>query len=725
MAKCKVNEVFKDLYSPEVIKKNMNLFGEIIEAGSEYAKVRQEYSIGTSTDKTKELFTEEMTVDDKLKIIQNLIKNRKNEHSQHKEYEKSKIANKFIGKGTDTSSTGFYEKIYAEAELANIGEYTKDDVVFISVNGKRKDAVLSVNKDGTLTEEYKDIDKAIEAGATIILDTKEQGKDNWFNKEGEGKLYDYMSKQEGYVYTVKTKPEWKYTNKKGKIIHYGYGEWSKKEESPFETFTRTSDEATYHKEELDIQKENKEIQEKVKESKVIKKGSKVKYKKGTYTVRYIKDGKAYLVNKNGTKLKYPILIKNISKIIKKETIKKEPIKKESTIKKEIKTIEKNIEIDKNIVVGSTVSFTNGKVEYEVVKIDAEKVDVKALSGTKKGEVFKDQKLIRLVLKKDDKESKEIIITEPEKTWTGVKKSFEVKARILTKNETIKTVIDDIIETTKNGKIGDYVLTGPKGEEYTVEASKVKDRYIEVSNKNNKIILETKPVKIKYTLSNKNFTFEASWGEKMIAEIDDALVYEDGKLSYRIEKEIFNKTYETVYSKDARKSSIFQDNNSYYRGELFESYKVQKDGSLLIKGKKDPLYKKAYNIDSGVSMTDNLEKAEEYAIGQIETEKNLISDSYESETLLEEIDEQSRSIIQIKKDVITNKIIKEEGEVKIVGDILIPYGSYLIEKVDSYDDVEEVIGIIKKDDTITAEDVTLSKTSKDLLKEIEDLKECKE
>jgi hypothetical protein len=133
-------------------------------------------------------------------------------------------------------------------------------------------------------------------------------------------------------------------------------------------------------------------------------------------------------------------------------------------------------------------------------------------------------------------------TEP--TSKATKKSFDVNARILTKPEKITTVVDGVVETTKNGKIGDYVLTGPKGEEYTVDPKTVESKYTVNKIGDNKAILTTKPVTIDYSIADKDMTFTASWGEDMIANPGDALVYEDGKLSYRIEKDIFEKTYDT-------------------------------------------------------------------------------------------------------------------------------------------------------------------------------------
>ena len=169
--------------------------------------------------------------------------------------------------------------------------------------------------------------------------------------------------------------------------------------------------------------------------------------------------------------------------------------------------------------------------------------LKVFTGKQPDETTTITKDSEQIEKSEDATKADKFVLEPKDSKTATKKSFEVKARILTKPETVKTVIDGKVETTKQGNIGDYVLTGPKGEKYTVEAKKVKDRYSETTNPDGTVTLKTKPVSIKYSISDKDFTFTASWGEKMIAEVGDALVYENGKLSYRIEKEIFKDTYE--------------------------------------------------------------------------------------------------------------------------------------------------------------------------------------
>lgn len=76
-----------------------------------------------------------------------------------KDQTKADKATKFIGRGSDKSSTNQYAKDFGDA--ANTGTYTSDDVVFASAEGNRK---------GRLPIDKAELRKATKAGATIITD---------------------------------------------------------------------------------------------------------------------------------------------------------------------------------------------------------------------------------------------------------------------------------------------------------------------------------------------------------------------------------------------------------------------------------------------------------------------------------------------------------------------------------------------------------------------------
>jgi len=98
---------------------------------------------------------------------------------------KADKATKFIGKGSKGSSTEQYAKDFRSK--ANTGDYSKDDVVFISVNG---------NRAGRVKPDFAEIDKAISAGATLITD-KVSDRNRTFNI-GEREVATYLTSK-GYV----------------------------------------------------------------------------------------------------------------------------------------------------------------------------------------------------------------------------------------------------------------------------------------------------------------------------------------------------------------------------------------------------------------------------------------------------------------------------------------------------------------------------------------------
>ena len=64
-----------------------------------------------------------------------------------KEKVKTKIATQFIGEGSEGSSTQAYNKMYAEENLSNTGNYDSSDIIYVSSNGRRNNRVNPV-KDG-------------------------------------------------------------------------------------------------------------------------------------------------------------------------------------------------------------------------------------------------------------------------------------------------------------------------------------------------------------------------------------------------------------------------------------------------------------------------------------------------------------------------------------------------------------------------------------------------
>jgi len=128
--------------------------------------------------------------------IQARTKGTSAEKYANKEIVKAKEATQFIGNGKSNSSTDRYRKIYDEKGKANTGEYTKEDIVFVASNGNRSGAIKPVIN-GKLNDIYVNLDKAINAGSTIIMDTKNHlDKTSRYNT-GEVALANYLS-ENGY-----------------------------------------------------------------------------------------------------------------------------------------------------------------------------------------------------------------------------------------------------------------------------------------------------------------------------------------------------------------------------------------------------------------------------------------------------------------------------------------------------------------------------------------------
>jgi N12 class adenine-specific DNA methylase len=78
-----------------------------------------------------------------------------------KDQAKSDQSSKFIGRGSSTSSTAAYAKAWGDR--ANSGEYTEEDVVFVSAEGGRS---------GRIAPNFEELQAALDAGATILTDNE-------------------------------------------------------------------------------------------------------------------------------------------------------------------------------------------------------------------------------------------------------------------------------------------------------------------------------------------------------------------------------------------------------------------------------------------------------------------------------------------------------------------------------------------------------------------------
>jgi len=100
---------------------------------------------------------------------------------------KSNKSNKFIGRGSERSSTNRYR--LAWGDLANCGEYNDKDIVFVSAEGRRL---------GRIEPDFVEIFKACEAGVRFITDDK-ANRERAYNV-GEREVSLFLNKK-GYIET--------------------------------------------------------------------------------------------------------------------------------------------------------------------------------------------------------------------------------------------------------------------------------------------------------------------------------------------------------------------------------------------------------------------------------------------------------------------------------------------------------------------------------------------
>lgn len=129
-----------------------------------------------------------------------------------------------------------------------------------------------------------------------------------------------------------------------------------------------------------------------------------------------------------------------------------------------------------------------------------------------------------------------------------KKFGEVSVEISKSVQTVITSIDGEQETENVARVGDAILTGPKGERYVLSYDKLTSRYTFVSKHADGT--ETwKPTGFCYAVpyAGETFSFDAPWGEPMICNDGDyiASTKTDGTDVYRIERGVFERTYKNM------------------------------------------------------------------------------------------------------------------------------------------------------------------------------------
>lgn len=142
-------------------------------------------------------YNDSESIDSTKKDFRSEFKNKRPSASKwaDKEVSKFNVATQAISDGTNNSTSGFVKDFYGDK--ANTGTYTKDDVIYLSTNGNRTGRVIPV-KNGVLQGAYKNIDKAIEAGAKFVADTGKHIASTGKYNVGEVELAEYLQSK-GYT----------------------------------------------------------------------------------------------------------------------------------------------------------------------------------------------------------------------------------------------------------------------------------------------------------------------------------------------------------------------------------------------------------------------------------------------------------------------------------------------------------------------------------------------
>jgi hypothetical protein len=285
----------------------------------------------------------------------------------------------------------------------------------------------------------------------------------------------------------------------------------------------------------------------------------------------------------------------------------------------------------------------------------------------------------------DKIEKEVSGIQPTQTQDNLKESIE-------------SVKNTILETKTAYSVEEGNLLRSEGWVSVEYNHELEEEYFEKPNKKEyteQALINTKIAKLKEVAKKYPRSLIRSEVKNSHRKLHDEL-FEIGELPFQKipeikpgVEELFNENPELanqVYEASGFKTTITQDDKSYYRGQI-EKPTIDKDGNLVLYGREDDLYKRAGLKSKGVSMTSDLQSAIDYGNGQLEVAQNLASESYDENQELERLSENGYYLIQIPKNV-SNEIVKEAGEVKVIGDkIIIPKGQYKIEQV--VDGVEQI------------------------------------
>jgi hypothetical protein len=128
-----------------------------------------------------------------------------------------------------------------------------------------------------------------------------------------------------------------------------------------------------------------------------------------------------------------------------------------------------------------------------------------------------------------------------------------KVRIAEADQVVVTVINDKEETRCLAKAGDYVVTGPKGEEYVIKAAKFSGLYVEDAADATRYISRNV---VRALVLTEDTELTAPWGERQRAAKGGVAAQrvDNKKDIYLIDKAVFESTYTREAGNAAEKTT---------------------------------------------------------------------------------------------------------------------------------------------------------------------------
>jgi hypothetical protein len=116
--------------------------------------------------------------------------------------------------------------------------------------------------------------------------------------------------------------------------------------------------------------------------------------------------------------------------------------------------------------------------------------------------------------------------------------------VVSRRSVVATLLDGV-ETSNVAQPGDFVVCGPVGEKYVVRLERMSELYERAPDEPTTMLVRPGAPRRVARYEGKDGSFEPSWGGRMTLKHGDYVVREAKNKYYRIEKGVFNATYDKV------------------------------------------------------------------------------------------------------------------------------------------------------------------------------------